>query len=123
MRGPRIWKLEAEPGAARLARGHVTDFCGDAGCHDLADDATVIVTELVSNAVIHAMTTSELRVSYGAGVLRIEVMDAAPHRPVMRSPGTTEEHGRGLLLVSTLSESWGVEPQPDGKLVWAELRP
>jgi anti-sigma regulatory factor (Ser/Thr protein kinase) len=95
---------------------------GDWGCSELIDDASVVVTELVSNVVRHAGTDIRVDVELHRGTIRIGVADRAGGRVVMRT--TTEPRadlgGRGLRLVDQLSERWGVDQRADRKLVWAE---
>lgn len=82
----------------------------------------LLVTELVTNAVVHGSPPCRLRAHAAAGRMRIEVSDCDPRRPVLMRPGPELDHGRGLLLVSALADDWGVEPRSaGGKTVWAEL--
>ncbi|MEU3352411.1 ATP-binding protein [Streptomyces sp. NPDC037389] len=90
------------------------------------EDAQLVVSELVTNAVRHTdseKVSCQLRVS-GVAV-RIEVADQgdAPTEPRARRSGTDEESGRGLLLVGALSREWGVRPDDSGhgRVVWADL--
>lgn len=53
--------------------------------------------------------------------LRIAVEDTAPDTPRMQDPTPTDEHGRGLRVVDTVTRAWGVEPTPNGKEVWAVI--
>lgn len=81
----------------------------------------LVVTEMVTNAVLHAATPSELRLRYADGVLRIEVADGNPSPPRPRPATAGDESGRGLLLIETLSQAWGCDAADSGKVVWAEL--
>lgn len=108
--------------SAEAARRFVHDRCADWGCSEMVDAATLIVSELVTNAILHAATPAELRAQWADGVLRLEVLDHAegsPPDPRIAAPD--DENGRGLLLVDALSTAWGVESTDDGKLVWAEV--
>ncbi|MFR0352533.1 SpoIIE family protein phosphatase [Streptomyces sediminimaris] len=93
----------------------------------LVDDAVLVVSELVTNAVVHAGTevTLELRLEQGAGALVVEVSDhhpsRAPRDAEAEAPYETPEYGRGLRLVATLAESWGVSFRRGTKTVWARL--
>ncbi|MEU6989490.1 ATP-binding SpoIIE family protein phosphatase [Streptomyces sp. NPDC046465] len=98
----------------------------------LADDSVLLVSELVTNAVVHAGTAVELLCRLddappgeSAGALVIEVSDHHPSRAVRseqtRPASGTPEYGRGLYLVATLSESWGITYRPGTKTVWARL--
>lgn len=86
-------------------------------------DAELIVTELVTNALLHAGLPATLRVSRWDSRVRIEVEDAGRQMPVMGPQNTEAMTGRGLSLVATLADVWGIDPSPaGGKIVWAELR-
>ncbi|WP_155053715.1 ATP-binding SpoIIE family protein phosphatase [Streptomyces blattellae] len=93
----------------------------------LADDAVVVVSELVTNAVVHAGTDVGLvcRLEAPTGDLVIEVIDQHPSRAPRDSdtepPHETPEYGRGLRLVATLAEDWGVTYRRGAKTVWARL--
>ncbi|MFG2434482.1 SpoIIE family protein phosphatase [Streptomyces sp. NPDC048508] len=97
----------------------------------LTDDAAVVVSELVTNAVVHAGTDVELlcRLEHAPdgppGPLVVEVTDHHPARAIRddspERPYGTPEYGRGLRLVSALSEAWGITYRPGVKTVWARL--
>jgi len=88
--------------------------------------AVLIVSELVTNAIVHSGSSKVgcvLRL--GHGLLRIEVTDQAVGlaEPAVRKPADDDVSGRGLLLVSAVSEAWGVSPaRPSGRTVWATVR-
>lgn len=89
----------------------------------LADDASTVVTELVSNALLHGAFPAQLRVlADPAGTVRLEVSDASPTSPVRPRHDDDAMTGRGLALVDALTYRWGVQPLARGKIVWAELR-
>jgi anti-sigma regulatory factor (Ser/Thr protein kinase) len=88
---------------------------------DLASDAELVVTELVTNAVLHGAPPISFRLRGRRDRVRIEVLDAGQSIP-LRSKGSPDGMtGRGLAVVESLSSAWGVEPADAGKLVWAEL--
>jgi serine phosphatase RsbU (regulator of sigma subunit)/anti-sigma regulatory factor (Ser/Thr protein kinase) len=127
--------LPPEPESAGVARRFLTDLCDQWGLSSLVDDAQLALTELVSNAVLHAATPVTVSISCGEDMLEISVFDGSPVMPVLRRvdelPGDddgTRPHvqdagesarGRGLLLVDALVAEWGISPQSDGKAVWA----
>ena len=114
--------LGPQPADVPAARRFLAEQCGRWGCGDLLDDAHVVVTELVTNALLHAGTSCELRAGLTDRALRLQVTDYGPGMPDPRAADDGAEHGRGLLLVSALCVAWGVEALPDGgKVVWAEL--
>jgi anti-sigma regulatory factor (Ser/Thr protein kinase) len=88
---------------------------------DLAPTASLLLSELVANAVLHAKTPIVIRVAKLADGLRLEVADRSPRIPVKRHYQLDATTGRGLGLVTSLARSWGVEPDGDGKTVWCEL--
>lgn len=87
----------------------------------LVDDAQLLVSELVTNAVLHAHTGVTLGLRVGAGRLRVEVADGSLDRPRPRHPADDAVTGRGLLLVDALSSAWGAELREGGKVVWFEV--
>ncbi|AWW40132.1 MULTISPECIES: ATP-binding protein [Streptomyces] len=119
------FELAARPGspaqARRLTRSRLT---GWSVCEDTCDTAALVVSELVTNAIMH--TASDVVVCElhdGDEVVRIAVRDegCAPGAPHPSPPRPEEEHGRGLLLVDALAHSWGAHEHGPGLLVWAEL--
>lgn len=113
--------LSPEPSSAAAARGMVRELLVVSGLDDLLDDASLLVSELVTNAVIHA--GSQVRVSGRilGDVLRVDVSDASPHHPALRNYAETAVTGRGLALLVELVDQWGVIPVDEGKTVWFEL--
>ncbi|SMD25950.1 hypothetical protein SAMN05661093_09528 [Kibdelosporangium aridum] len=105
---------------SRDVRRRVRDLLtGHAGV--VVDDAVLVVDELVSNALCHAVAPRVCRLSLAdqGRCLRIEVDDGSPEQPRMRTP---DRHGgRGLVLVDRLASSWGVRHHGHHKTVWAEL--
>jgi anti-sigma regulatory factor (Ser/Thr protein kinase) len=86
------------------------------------DTAKLLVSELVTNAVIHGTPPLLLRVSCREGVLRVGVSDTSPALPVIRMLDPDAAHGRGVALVEVLADIWGVESNSAGKQVWFQLR-
>jgi anti-sigma regulatory factor (Ser/Thr protein kinase) len=103
------------PKAARRALAE--RFGGRARC----DDLLLCVSEVVSNAVLHARSAPTLTVRWEQGLLRVEVRDDDPHLPVRRYHETQAPTGRGLHLLDALTDDWGVIPVEGGKVVWFEL--
>lgn len=85
------------------------------------DAAEMLVSELATNAVLHARTTFTVEVVLDGNAVVVRVADgsAAPARP--RSYGTDSTTGRGLRLIATLAVRWGVDPRNPGKAVWFEV--
>ncbi|MBM9461580.1 response regulator [Nocardioides sp. zg-536] len=92
------------------------------GLGELMDLAYLVVSELAANAITHADSHYELSVVAAEHGVRIAVRDYGPGMPAPGPPQLSDEHGRGLLLVSAMSSAWGVEHREVGKVVWAELR-
>lgn len=90
---------------------------------DVAPDAMLVVSELVTNAVQHApMTDSfELELLCHADRVRISLADGSSIKPVVRELNSERLRGRGMRLVSELTEAWGAEDLGSGKRVWVEL--
>jgi len=109
------------PTSARAARVFTADVLRGWGLDAELEAASVIVSELSTNAVLHAQTAFELVLSNRAGALRIAVRDASRLVPGALEPATTEATGRGLAIVARLARAWGVEQGPVGKTVWADL--
>ncbi|MDX2531543.1 ATP-binding protein [Streptomyces scabiei] len=86
----------------------------------LTDDATLVVSELVTNAIKHGQGRSVgLKVRRFTDELRIEVTDGSPTPARLRSVGLADENGRGLFLVAAVAKEWGVSP--DGTMTWCSL--
>ncbi|MGH9012028.1 MAG: response regulator [Acidimicrobiia bacterium] len=89
---------------------------------DLTDTVTLLVSELVTNAVIHAGSEVEVMVRLTATAARIEVTDASAQAIAPRDATSEEDSGRGLALVGNLAQRWGVRRAPGGgKTVWFEV--
>jgi anti-sigma regulatory factor (Ser/Thr protein kinase) len=91
------------------------------GRDDLTTSGALLVTELVTNAILHARTMVRVILERGADFVRVEVRDGSPIRPALRHHGLDATTGRGLALVSELADSWGVDVDATGKVVWARL--
>ncbi|GAA2230230.1 hypothetical protein GCM10010104_24350 [Streptomyces indiaensis] len=120
---PRI--LEALAAVRRRVRGILIDWDLSP---DVADDALVVASEMITNAVTHALSPATLRLSRVKGdgrcTLRIEVTDAGPAAQSRRGGRDTlpEEHGRGIAIVAALSSRCGARIHPGGVTRWADLR-
>lgn len=117
--------LPADPTAPRRARALLQDAAAEWGIDDdLHQDAAMVATELVANAVDHARTTSTFTVGLDGTGLHVAVRDGRADRtPRPRPVDPTAPRGRGLQMVDALTESWGVTVHADGKTVWAVLQP
>ncbi|MEP6697942.1 MAG: ATP-binding SpoIIE family protein phosphatase [Pseudonocardiales bacterium] len=88
---------------------------------DVADAARLVVNELVTNALLYGRGPVELVLRRTATMLYVEVFDASGQLPHRRLAGVEDEGGRGLHLVASLSQRWGVRPAGCGKSVWAAM--
>ncbi|MGB2757222.1 MAG: ATP-binding protein [Acidimicrobiia bacterium] len=86
------------------------------------DDVALVVSELTTNAVIHAHTPFVLKVEVAAGRVRVEVADGNRQHPKVSDGVLSAVGGRGLLIVARLASAWGVVTTPAGKIVFAEFR-
>ncbi|MER7348443.1 ATP-binding protein [Streptomyces aurantiacus] len=104
------------------ARGALRELLRHWGRPGRAETAELLASELVTNALVHTDRDAILTATVGPRRLRVEVRDFVGRRPRPRAPGDGEDtHGRGLLLVQSLADAWGVRAQGVGKVVWFEL--
>ena len=89
---------------------------------ELVDTATLLTSELVTNAVRHAGTDVIVSVHRGDERVRVDVADGSPVESVRKDYPTDAATGRGLTLFDRLASAWGTRPIiPSGKIVWFEL--
>jgi PAS domain S-box-containing protein len=93
----------------------------EAGREDLVDTAELLVSEIVTNALVHAGTYIDVAFRFVGGGLRVEVTDGSPHAPSARDYGPRAGTGRGLMLLEEMVDEWGVLPDEPGKTVWFQL--
>jgi len=140
----RAAQFAAAPDAANRARRFVRETLtewgesADYGLETVLDDALLLTSELVTNAVVHAGTSASVHCELRPGAdgapagIRVEVADRHPSKP-LPAPGAPEtrpagaetgeaEHGYGLYLTTYLADSWGVQYSRGAKQVWFELR-
>ncbi|MFF9625677.1 ATP-binding protein [Streptomyces griseosporeus] len=108
------------------ARAFAGEALGDWGVGERrAADVLLCVSELATNALLHGVPPGRgflLRLLPYEGVLRVEVHDSGDGVPAIpEEAGEAAEGGRGLLLVATLSDKWGVGERDPGKVVWCEF--
>ena len=82
---------------------------------------TLLTSELVTNAVLHAGTDLVVELCLRNGIVRVEVQDHSAKLPKTLHYGANEQTGRGLALVERAALAWGVQPQSTGKTVWFEV--
>jgi anti-sigma regulatory factor (Ser/Thr protein kinase) len=118
----RAVELLGRPASVRKARGFTADVLADDGVEaSVTEVAVLLVSELVTNAVVHARGPICLTVHTDAHWVRIEVEDPVHRRPVLRAATLDALDGRGLLVVDKLATDWGTEQRATRKVVWFEI--
>jgi hypothetical protein len=117
-------ELDPEPRSVRDARAWVVRQLTSLGRDDLVDSARLGVSELITNAILHAVPPIVLRLGGTPVHPRVEVHDGSASPPSVRDMTDHDRLlatiGRGLSIVATYSRSWGAEMSPHGKVVWFE---
>jgi DNA-binding NarL/FixJ family response regulator len=104
--------------ARRMVRRALEGWCDD----DLIDDIALCVSELVTNAVVHASSAPRVLVHVRPTVIHIEISDDSEALPVLRGAGPQDTSGRGMAILGTLSERWGsYRRSGGGKTVWFDV--
>ncbi|MGW5427107.1 ATP-binding protein [Streptomyces sp. NPDC004059] len=110
--------LKAVPEARRELRELLRHW-GKPGRSEIAE---LLTSELVTNALVHTDDDAVLTAVVEPDGLRVEVRDFVGRRPQLRGPDADDDtHGRGMVLVQSLADAWGVRPHGVGKSVWFEL--
>ncbi|MEU2505175.1 SpoIIE family protein phosphatase [Streptomyces sp. NPDC007863] len=116
---------QAEPERIAEAREQVRQLLHDWTDEDQLDSAVLMVSEMVTNVLVHtdgdALLTAEVACGDKGRRLRVEVSDASDELPHKRHPGEMASSGRGLVLMEMLADAWGVAPRGEGKTIWFEL--
>ncbi len=114
-------RFPATPASASEARRFVDEALSGPQVLPLSYAATLLVSELVANAVLHSGTPLEVVVAVDGAQVRVEVHDGSPRMPVRKQYSNLSGTGRGLVLMDRMSSRWGAEPTARGKVVWFEL--
>lgn len=114
-------EFDRDPRSSSHARRFVAAALERWDCEEALDVVLLLLTELVTNAVVHAGARPNVAVILLPHALRVEVADSDPSGPKQRVAGDDEESGRGLLLLDELSTRWGVDTTDEGKTVWFEV--
>ena len=114
-------RFPPRPDSVREARTMIRECLARHGREDLVETAELLVSEIVTNALVHAGTTIEVAFSFVGGGLRVEVTDGSPHEPARRGYGPSAGTGRGLMLLEDMVDAWGVTPRDLGKTVWFQI--
>ncbi|MBT2442725.1 SpoIIE family protein phosphatase [Streptomyces sp. ISL-36] len=117
--GATVWRL---PDAVMHARRYVKRTLRTWGVGTEADDVMLIVSELVTNALVHTQGPVRFDLTLTGDRLRVAVSDSSPRTPVRAASLDWEATGgRGMLLVEAMAETWGSVPLSGGKQVWGEV--
>lgn len=118
-------ELSTDPGASRAGRDLLWDQVGPllSSTHRsaLLDDAALIVSEMIANALQASASRIRLDVDLHRDHLFLSVLDDAPGWPTPRRAAANATNGRGLAIIEALSGQWGVTADAPGKQVWATL--
>jgi len=132
-RQARAWQLDRhrdsvvlvpDRTAPEVARALVKEVCDEWGVRRLSRLAQLIVSELVTNGVVHARTELQVTVRLCGRTLSLAVRDGDPrllHPAGGGAEADGQGYGRGLLIVDSMADSWGCTPTADGKVTWATL--
>ena len=126
MSSPAEWShetlLAAEPRSAGLAREFVCLHLLAHHLPHLVEDMRLVVSELATNAVVHAQTPFLVTLSGRSGTILLEIEDGSTSVLLPRKSGVMDTSGRGLAIVELLSQQWGTRAVPGGcKSVWASF--
>jgi anti-sigma regulatory factor (Ser/Thr protein kinase) len=117
--------LPPGPDMPAASRELVSRACEEWGVPRVRRLAELIISELASNAVLHARTRAVVTIRLLGGCLQLAVRDGDPrlvHHPPAGTHGAHHgEHGRGLLILDAMTDRWGSAPTGNGKVVWAQL--
>ncbi|MEP6696233.1 MAG: ATP-binding protein [Pseudonocardiales bacterium] len=113
--------LDGDPQRVAEARRMTERTLASWGLSELADTAALLVSELMTNAVLHARSGVVVTLRHDTDKVRVEVFDGSPLPPRMRHFRADAGTGRGVRLLDTLASEWGIEGQAGGKVVWFTL--
>jgi anti-sigma regulatory factor (Ser/Thr protein kinase) len=111
--------LTEEMGSITVARQIVRDALDAWDYTGQHEDVLLVVSELVTNALMHGAGAPVLRMTKEATHIRIEVGDSSEEAPKAREPGPAD--GWGMHVIGRLSSRWGISHREGGKVVWCEL--
>ena len=120
----RSLPLNSEVKTARdWARAHLESLGWTDSAPQTVEAVLLTVSELVTNAHLHAHSSAQLMLTWDTRCLHVAVHDNSTDLPAPRPPSTEQLGGRGMLLVDALADDWQARPCPDGKIVHACFRP
>jgi anti-sigma regulatory factor (Ser/Thr protein kinase) len=113
-----------DPAVLTSARSFAADRLRAMGLSEVQDDVQLLLTELITNVIIHARTDFQVRVESSGDGVRVEVIDGNPTMPAAGTLAPGALSGRGLTLVESVASRWGAQHKKgDGKTVWFEVEP
>ena len=125
--GQARWSYEsdfaAEPASVAAAREFVQQHLSHYGLDHLTEDVRLVVSELATNAMVHARTPFTVTLTARDHSVLLTVHDGSPESPVQTLASVLDTRGRGISIVAEVSSSWGVNPADAGspKSVWASF--
>jgi DNA-binding NarL/FixJ family response regulator len=115
-------RVDRDLASSRAARRFMEETLAQWDCRELLDSVKLLVSELVTNAVVHADSEAEVAVILSGSALRVEVADNGSGTIEPREAADFDTSGRGMALVETMSSRWGTEPRPGGgRVTWFEI--
>jgi anti-sigma regulatory factor (Ser/Thr protein kinase) len=118
----RTVELAGRPASVHSARVFTADALGDGGVEaSVVDLAVLLVSELVTNAVVHARSGVRVTIRLDPHFVRVDVEDHGRGRPLVRPFTRDRPNGRGLWIVDRFATEWGTERYAKHKVVWFEL--
>jgi anti-sigma regulatory factor (Ser/Thr protein kinase) len=120
-----LLELPAQPSTCTVARHAIRNFCARTSQPESADDAELLTSELVTNAIRQSSALVTVRAHDTVNGITVTVTDdvASPLALVASVPPGMAEHGRGIHVVAQIASAWGSDSHPNGHSVWFHLHP
>lgn len=119
---PRTLVLGPDPGCVGAARAFTRSHCVAAQvCEQACDDAVLLTSEVVTNALTHGRSEARLVVTVGRDAVTVEVGDDNSRHPQMVVQDLQALDGRGMSILDALAARWGVREDALGKVVWFQI--
>ncbi|MGQ0678320.1 MAG: ATP-binding protein [Actinomycetota bacterium] len=113
--------IPADSSAIAGARRFTEGFLRSHGLSEQINTMVLLISEVVTNAILHGGSGAELRLIVSGGSIRAEVKDRSPMFPSVRQYSEDATTGRGMVIVQALASAWGTRSEGDGKVVWFTL--
>ena len=113
-------RYPSDPTSVSKARAFVADTLADVA-QEVRERAVLITSELATNAINHAGGDFTVTAALSSGHIQLAVTDVGGGKPILCDPGPMDAHGRGLLILSSLADQWGVDAEPASTTVWCML--